>query len=215
MGLYEAISRRLVWGLTMSMVIQIKGSNASGKTTIVKQLIELSNNVRYLRWNNGKVYATVMDDLKWVAVGLYDDKPMGGCDRLSTVDTVKRAIVDIIDDYPHYVVVFEGMMISTIKSTFYNYLSELSESDNICPVFVILRTDIDSCVGRLKARRTHKGTVKQSTIDNMAYKCKTIERHALTYDQDRVAWMDTDTVNVSSMVGTFLELVSHKGCKDV
>jgi len=196
----------------MSMIIQIKGSNASGKTTIVKQLIELSDSVRYLRWNNGKIYATVMDDLQWVAVGFYDDKPMGGCDRLHTVDHVKRAIVDIMDDYPDYAIVFEGMMISTIKSTFYNYLLELQDSDNICPVFVILRTTIDGCIARLESRRTHKGVIKQSTVDGMERKCIAIVRHALTYDQDRVAWMDVDAIANKNMVGTFLELVSSKGC---
>lgn len=70
----------------MTKVVQIKGSNGSGKTTIVKQLIALSNEARTLTWHSlrNKVYATIMPDIGWVALGNYPaDKPMGGCDNFT------------------------------------------------------------------------------------------------------------------------------------
>ncbi len=189
-------------------VVQIKGSNGSGKTTIVKQMLALSDQVDYVQWANAtmrkpRVRATVMHDLGWAAVGEYHlDAPMGGCDLLKSNAEIKGAILDLLDDYPTYNIVFEGMMISTIKSTFYEFLLDLERTDGIQPVFVILRASIDTCLEHLQARGTMRENV---SVDNIAGKCQLVVRHAAEYDQRYVRHINVNLMPVDAMLTTFLE----------
>lgn len=186
-------------------VVQIKGSNGAGKTTIVKQLLAKSQRSELKTWSvtGTKVYGTVMHDLKWAAVGpYYLDAAMGGCDTFQSIKQIKQAIFDLRDNYPGYWLVFEGMMISTIKSTFYDFLLELAQTDPIVPDFVILNATIDGCMRRIKARGTMKADLD---VENVAGKCASIIRHAKEYDQKYVKWMDVENIHqVQSMLLQFL-----------
>ena len=68
----------------------------------------------------------------WILIGQYSlDKPSGGTDVYPTnVEPIKDAItlaIPVVDEMSCEVfgILFEGMMISTIKTTFYNHLLEL------------------------------------------------------------------------------------------
>jgi hypothetical protein len=184
-------------------IVQIKGSNGSGKTTIAKELIASSKD-RWLLLADDKPFATQLDDLKWIIIGQYKpESKMGGCDGMDGIAEIKRAIWLCYKHFPDYNVLFEGMMISTIKSTFYEYLTELPEVD---PLFVILRTDAAKCVERIAGRGTMKADLK---VDNIITKCKMVVSHALTYNQDYVRWLDVDTIPKDEMLKWFLWAV---GC---
>lgn len=108
----------------ITKIVQIKGSNGSGKTTLVKRLGELSETWSYLVDDNDRVVATIFDDIGWVAIGEYKpDAAMGGCDKMPDIESIKQAILSALVMCPGFWVVFEGMMISTIKSTFYQMCS--------------------------------------------------------------------------------------------
>ena len=190
-------------------IIQIKGSNGSGKTTIVKQLILLSNDVHELVDKTGRIYATVMQDIGWTAIGKYpEDSKMGGCDTMHSIDEIKRAIQGVLRRRSMDWVVFEGMMISTIKSTFYDYLLDLNaHNPEIEPLFIILNTDVDNCIKRITGRGTRRLGLNE---DNVRSKCEMIVRHAQTYDQQYVRWMYPDRLSLNDMVFEFLKLVEDK-----
>lgn len=186
-----------------TVICQIKGTNGTGKTTIVKQLGALSDEWTYLQWPDGTIYATVFDNIRWVAIGKYDpDGKMGGCDLLPTVDAMKQAITDVVRDYHGWWIVFEGMMISTIKSTFYNFVTDLCKSNKgYDPIFLILKSTGEKCVERIEGRGTKKPGLK---IDNVAGKNDLVIRHAKEYDPNHVRWLDVDTTPLSAMVDIFL-----------
>ena len=199
----------------MTKIVQIKGSNGSGKTTIVKQLIRLSSDVHLLEAKGfgGKTVATIMDDLGWIAIGGYpEESAMGGCDRIRTIDNIKWAIDEAYDHSPGYWIVFEGMMVSTIKSTFYQFLLDMRQRsradwmEDIDPLFVILRTTAERCVERIEGRGTKRAGLK---VDNVRAKCEMVVRHAKTYDQAYVRWLDVDDVPLDRMVWEFLDLVGE------
>lgn len=195
-----------------SKIVQIKGSNGSGKTTLIKQLGELSDEWTYLEWPDGMVYATVFDNIRWVAIGKYDPEArMGGCDGLPSVDLIKRAILETLKQYPGFWIVFEGMMISTIKSTFYNFLLDIhNKHAEIEPLFVILKSTTEGCLKRIQGRGSMKPNIN---VDNVAGKCELVIKHAKDYDPALVRWINVDPdptyVNVpgtpiEDMLGCFL-----------
>jgi thymidylate kinase len=186
-------------------IVQIKGANGSGKTTIVKQLISCSNDVNLLTVpKTDKVFATAMDDIGWVAVGKYpEDSKMGGCDNFKTIDETKRAIRLAMKYRPESWIVFEGMMISTIKSTFYDMLLgvEKAYKYKIHPLFVILEATPQGCLNRLSARGTRRANLKVANVEN---KCNLVIRHAKTYEPQYVRWMDVESISLERMVREFL-----------
>jgi len=192
-------------------LVQIKGSNGSGKTTIVKQMLELDPDAYYLEYD-GMIIATVMPTVRWIAVGKYDlESKMGGCDRLSSVDKVKDAIdrsldwaCELSDMEPMYGIVYEGMMISTIKTTFYDYAVLMASRYDVDPLFVILSASPKGCMHRIQDRGTAR---KDLNHDNVANKCLMVRRHALTYDPELVRWMDVERIPEAYMLQAFAALV--------
>lgn len=185
-----------------TMVVNVRGSNGAGKTTIAKQLLALSNDKYYaLHPETRKPYATILYDLQWVLVGVYDeDKGMGGCDGLKTMAEVKSILLELIETYPGYWVFIEGLIIST-TTTIYNYLLELEKSHDIVPKVVILRASLEGCLKRLEKRR---GTPLENT-NGVADKCELVLRHQ--YKPEHVTYIDVDNVAEEDMVRRFLEAV--------
>ena len=205
--------------LVQMKVVQVKGGNGSGKTTIAKQLLELNGtaagDIARLKWgdDNGKwrQYAMYLRNIGYILIGQYSlDKAMGGTDCYpTTVDDIKAAIRQAIDvelelAFGIYAIVFEGMMIST-TSTFYHYLLELAEEySDVEPLIVILKTTPDGCMKRIAARPS-KRTKKVPKFENIASKSELVVRHAKTYDQQYVRWIDVERTPEDAMVVRFLE----------
>jgi len=204
-------------------VVMGRGSNASGKTTIAKDLIVMSSDVETWSWNaplfDGdvdkypSVYATVMKDIGWAVVGAYSsDKKMGGCDVLGgchTVWKVQRAVADILNDRGNLKgIYYEGMMISTITSTFYDFMMDLKQY-NVDPYFVIFRTTVEGCINRIKSRGTMKPNLN---IENIANKCELAIRSGKRLEQlggIPVKWIDVEYIPKDMMLLAFLHAIGE------
>lgn len=194
-------------------IIQIKGPNGSGKTTLVKDLIRQSRNLTLYEWaDTYKVFATGIDDIGWIAIGEYKpDKKMGGCDGMKSIDEIKTAIQYAmglctsgalpLDNISYHSIVFEGAMISTIKSTFYDWLLDM---DGVDPIFVMLTSSLQGCLNRIVGRGT-KSVMKSS--DGVASKIACIDRQIDVYDPQYIRIMDVDSIPRKDMLKTFLRLV--------
>jgi hypothetical protein len=206
------------------MVVQIKGSNGSGKSTIVKDLmnfeldIDAGEEPKYLETSYGDVYGTLNEYAGWLGVGKYDPaKPTRvGCDPIPTIAQIKASIELTIRhaldlEYP-FGVVFEGMMISTIKSTFYDYLLRMRDKYDIQPLFVILNAEPDGCIARIEGRGTKRKNFKP---DQIVRKCALVLRHARTYPQDLVRYFSVEETAREDMLPAFLKLVGDEELYDV
>ena len=199
-------------------IVPIKGSNGSGKTTIVKQLIQISSDVNELKLKStGDIFATAMDDIGWLAIGSYPkDKKMGGCDKFprpGTISLIKDAIRISMKARPDFWIVFEGMMISTIKSTFYDYLLMLEKSEGITPLFVILNATVQGCMSRLGDRGTARSN-RSKLVENVGSKCELVVRHARTYNPKYVRWLDIENMPVDRMALEFIKAVDDVTLED-
>lgn len=201
-------------------IMQIKGANGAGKSTIPLQLLECSKDVAYQQWEYVEVSIgadgfqipsrsyvnTVLRDLGWVLIGPYgmsSSPTSNGCDNLSKVGAVKAAILNAIEVYPEFDILFEGMMISTIKSTFYDFLMDMRPQ--VDPLFVILDATLEGCLRRLDARGSSKRT--ERLVDNIRKKVEGIKRHAWTYDQAYVRWLNVEGIELDQMLDSFLAVI--------
>ena len=91
------------------IVINPRGSNASGKTTAVREFIKNFPNAHLI--NVEKSVVTQCSD-KVFALGRYDKKN-GGCDAYSGRKQIEETIDALISDYEPLVIVYEGMIYST------------------------------------------------------------------------------------------------------
>lgn len=184
-------------------LIQIKGCSGSGKTTIVKHLL-LSADIYYICVDDS-IIATVNPSIGWAAVGRYDDRKMGGCDTLSTVQSIKDAIEIVINhglDEGLIGIVFEGMMISTIKTTFYDFMLLMEYEYEVIPLMVLLDTSLEGCIRRLRNRGSKK--VKYTRLEA---NWRLTMKHADYYRPEYVRVIDVERTKLDDMLPTFLELV--------
>lgn len=183
-------------------VVQIKGSNGTGKTTLIKSLIALSNDVHYVHHpETRKPYATVLYDLQWCIIGIYpEEKQMGGCDNIRTVQEVKDILLELVEQYSGYWIAFEGMLLSTTM-TLYNYMLDLQASHGIEPFVVVLQATPEGCLKRIEKRR---GSPLERT-NLVAQKCELVMRHQ--YQPGHVAYLNVDTLTIDEMLPAFLKIV--------
>jgi hypothetical protein len=190
----------------MTRIINIKGPTGSGKSTIVKQMID--DDTYYLFDAKDKPYATVFPNMSYAAVGPYkkDGAPTSnGCDSVGKVDLIKEYIGNILDELPGYDIVFEGAMISTIISTFYQYLLYLEERDHIRPGFVLLKTSPDKCLERMAGRGSLRPGID---MDRLVARCESVVGNAVKhYDPKYIRILHVDEVEQCDMLSKFLELV--------
>lgn len=200
-------------------LVQLRGANASGKTTIIKDLIAQSHEIEYLDWDlNGKpfTFATHMVDIKWAVIGSYPEgKKMGGTDCFpspGTTELVKQAIIDTMDAIPDlFGVVFEGMMCSTVTGTWDEFASQQQFERNADPIFVVLKSTLQGTLNRIKSRATSFGKVG-ANVDSLNGKCEVVIHSGQKLEELgwKVVWIDVENVQRDYMLPAFLSATGDK-----
>lgn len=189
----------------MVKIVQIKGPSGSGKSTIVKQMLD--DSIYYL-YDGKKACVTVFPTIKWAAIGPYKvggAPTSNGCDSVGKVQLIKDYILCCLEQLPGFNIIFEGAMISTITSTFYDYLLQLEATKSIEPYFVLLQTTPEKCMERMAERGSLKPNID---VQRLTDRCDFIVNKALEhYDPKYIRILKTDMVEQSKMLETFLELV--------
>lgn len=191
-------------------VVQIKGANAAGKTTIMRDLQALSNNVEVLSWPNGLAFATVLHDLKFILIGEYKaTSRMGGMDEIPTAIEVRTAILQSLRMYPKYrAVIVEGMLLSTTKYAYYNLQLWLKKTKGYMPYIVCLSSTVKATLKRLEARgATREGGVK---VANIKDKIDRVNNYGRDYKQKYVRWMYVDKIAREDMLEEFLKAIEEE-----
>jgi len=196
-------------------IVQIRGANGSGKTSIVKDLLEQSRQRELLCWERpGKrdfVFATVMKDFKWAVIGKYPkDKKMGGCDNFDSLQSIYDAILDTHNTIPTlYGIILEGMMITAIKTPVFNYLLKLEEELKAEPIIVNLKTTLEGCVGRIEGRGTRKPGARPLNLDMLSQKVDMVIRYGEFYGKYS-RWIDVERTKRDNMLPEFLRCVDDE-----
>ncbi len=125
------------------MIINIRGTNGSGKTHLVKRLIashEMDDVVE-----DGKIIGHLLNGKLYV-VGMYTKHGAhGGADTIKTSDEICRRIREF-SKYGN--VIFEGVIVSTV----YQRWADLSEEIDQAWLWLCLNTSLEQCHNNISYR---------------------------------------------------------------
>src|SRR5690606_17771303 len=145
-----------------------RGTNASGKSAIPMQMLEKVDTAYILTWidEKGKVkdIATVFHKLEYIALGTYFGKT-GGLDRIRNTADMKK-IFSLVHYLP-YSILLEGILASTVWSTYHNmFLEYESKSPKRKAIVLNLLPPFEVVKERLLKRNGGKTDVKWEQIES-------------------------------------------------
>jgi hypothetical protein len=152
------------------MIINIRGTHGSGKSTIVKQIMDRYNATAIIAEGSRKPEGYMMESCagQLFVVGPYETA-CGGCDAIQPYSLIWPRVVDYAQR-GH--VLFEGALVSSS----YGNIGRDSEVYGTQFVFAFLDTPLEVCLDRIRKRREAKGNMKPLDPKNTKYKYDNIAK---------------------------------------
>ena len=166
--LYNQFEYDKIDTLMGTKIINIRGTNGSGKTTMVKNLIKEFNKVEESVWDEftteeittyHKVYtrkAQIWHNQKVLVMGIYNDKQTGGVDNYDTPWQIMYGLFYFCKKYPGYTIIFEGIRVSTNYVYWYKMFNILRNKGVLIKLVGLLPKNLDWAVNNVKERRKDK-----------------------------------------------------------
>lgn len=151
------------------MIINIRGTHGSGKSTIVKTILNTYNGVALGPEKKPEGYSmTIADGSKLFVVGSYKTA-CGGCDGIQPYNMIWPRVVEYAQE-GH--VLFEGALVSSS----YGNIGRDSTVYGDQFVFAFLNTPLQVCLDRIMQRRKSKGVDKPLNPKNTTSKYENIQK---------------------------------------
>lgn len=174
-------------------LVSIRGTNGSGKSTIVNELLKTPD-IRpiygALGSRNPEAYQLALPGVgaPVFVLGPYQRTQCGGCDSIIPFDT----ILDLLQKYAvkgH--VIFEGVIVGSI----YGRVGTLMEQWGKNAVAVFLDTTEEECIRRVQARRDSREDARAFNPKNLSSKYRAVlgvKKKMLNEDIVRVETVSSD-----------------------
>lgn len=149
------------------LIVNIRGCNGSGKSTIPIGMLDdpyMKTVYKHIPGRKSKIgIATVFPSYGWVALGTYFNKT-GGMDCLPNNEVIRKTFWYVLKKYPEYDILMEGVIASTISSTYINLFKEAEEKYPERKVVVLsFNTPVDVCLERIYKRNGGK-PIKEAAV---------------------------------------------------
>lgn len=160
------------------VLVNIRGCNGAGKSTIPMSMMDdPAMYVHEIRGSDGKKISaiTVFPSYGWVALGTYFNKT-GGLDTLKNNWVTKATLYAALDGFPEYDVLMEGIMASTIRSTYIDLFHEVEDyyaEEGLRVIVISLLPPVEVALERVYKRNGGK-PIKE---DQIAGKWETVKRN--------------------------------------
>lgn len=155
------------------MILQVRGTSGSGKTTVMRQLMERLGvwEAYYIPGKKRPLFyqSAFANKEKWprcVVLGHYES-PCGGCDTIGSA----RQVYELAQSFSQgETILMEGLL--------------LSEDSKWTPMFrdkhevkvFFLTTSLERCLAQIKGRRQEVGNEKELNVTNTSRRVAVIER---------------------------------------
>lgn len=172
------------------MIINLRGTSGSGKSTIFREVMEQIGCVETLRSSAGKIQGYLLNGNVRV-VGRYETA-CGGCDALprpkgfNTMDSIEELVREWA---PLGHVLFEGLIVSSVFSRWLRLSQELGKG---AFVWAFLDTPLEVCIQRVYQRnggkpfKHSKLEAKHSDCQRQIEKCREQGERVALIDHTKV-----------------------------
>lgn len=147
------------------MIVNIRGCNGAGKSSIPMSMLDDPEMfvVEKPYKNRLRKIATVFPTYGWVAMGTYFNKT-GGLDGFPDTNLTKKAFWYLLKKYPDYNLLLEGVIASTVFSTYAELFKEAQKKYPEREVYIVsLLPPIENCLRRIQKRNGGK-SIKEDLV---------------------------------------------------
>lgn len=195
------------------MLVNIRGCNGAGKSTIPMSMRDDPEMyVHEIRDSDGKRMSaiTVFPTYGWVALGTYFNKT-GGMDTLRDNWTTRMTLYAALDGFPEYNVLMEGIMASTIRSTYIDLFQEVQEyyGDDLTIMILSLLPPVEVAISRVYSRNGGK-PINEEAVRG---KWETVARNVAAFGEAGFTSITLNTAKIPKerMLRVFLKKVRQVG----
>lgn len=197
----------------MRTLVNIRGCNGAGKSTIPMSMMDDPEMyVHEIRGSDGKRMSaiTVFPSYGWVALGTYFNKT-GGMDTLRDNWTTHMTLYAALDGFPEYNVLMEGIMASTIRSTYIDLFQEVQEyyGDDLTIMIISLLPPVEVAISRVYSRNGGK-PINEEAVRG---KWETVARNVAAFGEAGFTSITLNTAKIPKerMLRVFLKKVRQVG----
>lgn len=196
----------------MRALVNIRGCNGAGKSTIPMSMMDDPQMyVHEIKGSDGKRISaiTVFPTYGWVALGTYFNKT-GGMDTLRNNDITRMTLYVALDGFPEYNVLMEGIMASTIRSTYIDLFHEVedyyqNQGEELKVIILSLLPPVEVAISRVYSRNGGK-PIQEEAVRG---KWETVERNVSAFADAGFISLRVNSAKVSKtkMLSAFLKTV--------
>lgn len=194
-------------------LVNIRGCNGAGKSTIPMSMMDDPEMyVHEIKGSDGKRMSaiTVFPTYGWVALGTYFNKT-GGMDTLRDNWTTRMTLYAALDGFPEYNVLMEGIMASTIRSTYIDLFQEVQEyyGDDLTIMIISLLPPVEVAISRVYSRNGGK-PINEEAVRG---KWDTVARNVAAFGEAGFTSITLNTAKIPKerMLRVFLKKVRQVG----
>ena len=197
----------------MRALVNIRGCNGAGKSTIPMSMMDDPEMyVHEIMGSDGKRISaiTVFPTYGWVALGTYFNHT-GGMDTLRNNETTRMTLYAALDGFPEYNVLMEGIMASTIRSTYIDLFHEVQEyyGDDLTIMIISLLPPVEVAISRVYSRNGGK-PINEEAVRG---KWETVARNVAAFGEAGFTSLKVNSAKVPKerMLSAFLKTVRKYG----
>jgi adenylate kinase family enzyme len=142
-------------------IVNIRGTNGSGKSTFGKALSVVDERAFYLV-KGKKTLATVFPTYSWIFLGKYNPKHNGGCDTLDGYEQVIETLLSLYNKPFH--ILFEGFIVTSSYVKYNKFLRYMKEKGHRKTLVINMLPPLEVCINRVYSRNGGKEFGKDSLI---------------------------------------------------
>lgn len=178
-------------------VIQLRATNAVGKTTIVRQFIDKHGLISQEEIvGSDKVYITANKDKTIIVLGKYSDK-WGGCDSFKNRELVFNTIIYLIKKYKPKYIIFEGLLYGK-TFLFANNLRQYLKKYNYSYLGITLTCAFEFALNRLQ-KRNNESNINIEAFYN-TWKSVLVSHDKLVKNKVNMKLVDVTNIKYEDMV---------------
>lgn len=183
------------------MIIQIRGTSGSGKSTVMRQVMDhLSLEPVLVSGRKRPLY--YLDLARSVAVLGHYESPCGGCDTIGSA----RQVYDLIQTLVGLDILAEGLLLSEDTKWSTKLLEEGADLR-----IAYLTTPLDRCLKQIQSRRVSVGNLKELNTENTSRRVAVIERSRVKLLGAGARCLRTSPELTASQVLKWLRLHAEQG----